>query len=327
MQKPSILITAVNGDIGSGAVRALRSEAGRLIGCDVNPYCPVMELLDGFCRVPLAAQKDSYIENINGIIKEEKIDFVLPISEPEIEVINSSRNEVQLKPNGLLMNNPLIVETFLDKLATVDYLNTLGINVPKTVKLESFQDQFDFPVIVKSRKGCGSKKNWLIKNNKEMEQLRSESDESSIDLESITRDYIAQECIGSMEEEFTTGVFSNGKKTESITFRRKLGYGGLSIEAVCEKVPFLEEMAKEIAKKTGLVGSINIQTRRKGDIYIPFEINPRLSSTLMFRKKFGFDDAVWWLNVLQNKGFSYSQKYKSGRAMRYLSESYFDMES
>ncbi|MBT3387332.1 MAG: ATP-grasp domain-containing protein [Desulfobacula sp.] len=322
MQKPSILITAVNGDIGSGAVRALRSEAGRLIGCDVTSYCPVMELLDGFCRVPLAAQKKNYIENINQIIKQEKIDFVLPISEPEIEVINSCRNEINLKPNGLLMNNPIIVETFLDKLATADYLNTLGIKVPKTMKLESFDNQFDFPVIVKSRKGCGSKKNWLIKNNKEMEQLRSESDDSI-----IFQDCIAQECIGTIEEEFTTGVFCDGKKTESITFRRKLGYGGLSIEAVYEKVPFLEEMAKNIAKETGLMGSINIQTRRTGDIYIPFEINPRLSSTLMFRKKFGFDDAVWWLNVLQNKGFSYAQKYKSGRAMRYLSERYFDMET
>ncbi len=327
MQKPSILITAVNGDIGSGAVRALRSEAGRLIGCDAGPYCPVMELLDGFCMVPLAAQKENYIEHINRIIKEEKIDFVLPISEPEIEVINSRRSEIHVNPNGLLMNNPIIVETFLDKLATADYLNTLGIKVPKTMKLESFDSQFDFPVIVKSRKGCGSKKNWLIKNNKDLEQLRSESDESIIDQKSIDQDCIAQECIGSMEEEFTTGVFCDGQKTESITFRRKLGYGGLSIEAVCEKIPFLEEMAKEIAKKTGLVGSINIQTRKKGDIYIPFEINPRLSSTLMFRKKFGFDDAVWWLNVLQNKGFSYQQKYKSGRAMRYLQERYFDLET
>ncbi len=240
----------------------------------------------------------------------------MPISEPEIEVINTYQNKIDLKPNGLLINNPVILETFLDKLSTADYLSKLGIQVPKTLKIESFDNQFDYPVIVKSRKGCGSKKLRRIQTKREMEQLRYDLDDAMI----------VQECIGDMDNEFTTGVFSDGKSTVSITFRRKLGYGGLSIQAICEKVPFLEEMAKVIAKETGLIGSINIQTRRKGDIYIPFEINPRLSSTLMFRKKFGFDDAVWWLNVLQNKGFSYNPKYTSGRAMRYLSERYFDLE-
>ena len=317
MVKPNILITAVNGDIGSAAVRALRSEAGQLFGCDVRPYCPVKELLDGFSQVPLAVDREQYIKSINQIISEHKIDFLLPISEPEIEVINSHRNEINLQPQGLLMNSPVIVETFLDKLATADYLSKLGIKVPQTLPLESWENQFDYPVILKSRKGCGSKKLWLIQNIEELGHLRFDPDDAMI----------VQECIGDMDNEFTTGVFSDGKSTESITFRRKLGYGGLSIEAVCEKIPFLEEMAKEIAKETGLIGSINIQTRKKGDIYIPFEINPRLSSTLMFRKKFGFDDAVWWLNVLQDRGFSYHQKYKSGRAMRYLSERYFDLET
>jgi carbamoyl-phosphate synthase large subunit len=316
MVKPNILITAVNGDIGSAAVRALRSEAGQLFGCDVGPYCPVKELLDGFAQVPPASDKQQYIKTINQIISEQKIDFILPISEPEIEVISAFRDEINLNQKGFLINSSVIVETFLDKLATADYLSKLGIKVPKTLPLESYENQFEWPVILKSRKGCGSKKLWLIKNIEELEQLKFGPDDAMI----------VQECIGDMDNEFTTGVFSDGKSTVSITFRRKLGYGGLSIEAICEKIPFLEEMAKKIAKETGLIGSINIQTRKKGDIYIPFEINPRLSSTLMFRKKFGFDDSVWWLNVLENKGFSYHQKYKSGRAMRFLSERYFDIE-
>ncbi|MCR4321639.1 MAG: ATP-grasp domain-containing protein [Candidatus Brocadiaceae bacterium] len=114
----------------------------------------------------------------------------------------------------------------------------------------------------------------------------------------------------------------------SITFRRKLGLGGLSVEAVLVDEPFIGHLASKIAAATGLIGSINIQTRRMadGNIFIPFEINPRLSSTHLFRKRFGFNDLLWWLNVLNGKGYYYEKQYKSGRAVRYVSECYFDME-
>lgn len=132
--------------------------------------------------------------------------------------------------------------------------------------------------------------------------------------------------IGSEEEEYTTGVFSDGHSVSSITFRRKLGFGGVSVEAVLEDAPFLEDMASKVCTDTGLVGSINIQSRRIDDIFVPYEINPRLSSTMLFRKRFGFNDAVWWLNALQGKGYSYKKLYRSGTAKRTFAEHYFDLQ-
>ena len=138
---------------------------------------------------------------------------------------------------------------------------------------------------------------------------------------------IVQECLGSESDEYTTGVFSDGRQISSITFKRKLGYGSLSAEAILVDNPFLENLSKQVAEATHLIGSINIQSRRLGndDLFVPFEINPRLSSTLLFRKKFGFDDAVWWLDGLRGKSYSYERKYRSGRAIRYVSECYFDI--
>lgn len=84
----------------------------------------------------------------------------------------------------------------------------------------------------------------------------------------------------------------------------------------------------KIAEATGLVGSINVQTRKLegAEVYVPFEINPRISSTLLFRKKFGFDDAVWWLDVLQGRSYEYRKRYNAGIAIRHVTESYFDLE-
>ena len=59
---------------------------------------------------------------------------------------------------------------------------------------------------------------------------------------------------------------------------------------------------------------------------LPFEINPRLSSTLLFRKRFGFDDAVWWMGLPWREPFVYRRKYFQGSAIRYLTEKYFNLQ-
>ena len=316
MDKPTILISAIYGDIGCSAVRSLRETAKKIVGCDMKPYSPVSHFVDRFYKAPAATDTTNYMAFLKEIIIREKVDFFLPVSEYEIEILNTRRKELEALGVQLLLNNQNIIDTFLDKLRTVQYLESLNIKIPRTMLLCDYNGSYGYPVIVKSRKSHGSKKLRKIIDLHDLEYVRKKNNGS----------LLIQEYIGSDEEEYSTGVFSDGNNVSSITFRRKLGFGSLSIEAVFSDEPFLDDLSQQIARDTGLIGSINIQSRRVGDIFIPFEINPRLSSTLLFRKKFGFDDAVWWLNVLLGKGYYYKSKYKSGIAVRCLSECYFDME-
>jgi carbamoyl-phosphate synthase large subunit len=316
MTMPTILVSAISGDIGCSAVRALRDSVDKLVGCDMKRYSPVLDSTDNFYVAPPASDTGDYINFLKEIIKKENIGFFLPLSEPEIEVLNQHRNDIELSGVKLLLNNKTILDNFLDKLRTTQFLEKLNIKVPKTSALDVYDGSFGYPLIVKARKGCGGKRLWKIETSLDLDYIKQKNDGS----------LIAQEYIGNEDQDYTTGVFSDGNIVSSITFRRKLGYGGLSIEAELVDEPFLDRLARKIAMEAGLSGSINIQSRRSGNEFIPYEINPRLSSTLLFRKQFGFDDAVWWLNILQGKGYSYSKKYRSGIAMRCLSESYFNME-
>jgi carbamoyl-phosphate synthase large subunit len=45
--------------------------------------------------------------------------------------------------------------------------------------------------------------------------------------------------------------------------------------------------------KLDLLGSINIQLRMTGNLPKIFEINPRFSSTVLYRHLFGFEDLIW----------------------------------
>jgi len=316
MDKPVILISAIYGDIGCSAVRSLREIAGKIVGCDMKPYSPVSHLVDKFYKTPPANDTTNYMAFLKEIIIREKVGFFLPVSEPEIEVLNTRRKQLEAFGVQLLLNNQNIIDTFLDKLKTVKYLESINIKIPKTMLFCDYDDSYGCPVIVKSKKSHGSKNLQKIIDLHDLEYIRKKNDGS----------LLIQECVGSDKEEYTTGVFSDGNAVSSITFRRQLGFGSMSIEAILTDEPYIDEIAHRIAIDMKLIGSINIQCRKVGNDFIPFEINPRLSSTLLFRKRFGFDDAVWWLNVLRGKEYSYNRIFKSGRAVRCLSECYFDME-
>ena len=58
----------------------------------------------------------------------------------------------------------------------------------------------------------------------------------------------------------------------------------------------MENTLKILANKLDLRGSINVQFKAiKNKIKI-FEINPRLSSTVLMRDITGFKDCYWWIN-------------------------------
>jgi carbamoyl-phosphate synthase large subunit len=311
-----ILISAVCGDIGYSAVQAARDVANKIVGCDMRAGTPVLHLLDAFYEVPPASDIDSYVGCIKDVIMREGVDFFLPVSEPEIEAINTVRKDIETLGVKLLLNNSLIIENFLDKWKTVQFLAGIGVKTPRTAILKEYDGSFGFPLIVKPRSSYGSRSVWKIENLQDLEYARRKDNGS----------LLAQESIGSDSEEYTTGVFSNGKNVSSISFKRRLGADGTTLEASLVSEVFLSNLADSVARTTGLFGSLNIQSRRCEDEFIPFEVNPRISGTLLFRKKFGFDDLVWWINILSGKDYDYTPLYTSGKAVRYYTERYFDLK-
>lgn len=316
MGKPTILISAVGGDIGASAVRALQNVAGLIVGCDMRPYPAVSNLLHSFSESPAAADSSAYLAFLKRIITGNHVDFFLPISEPEIAFLNDRREEIENLGVKLLLNNQIIIDNFLDKFKTVQFLSAMELAVPRTCLLKNYDGEFGFPLIVKARVGHGNKNTWKIENVEDLAYVRLKDNGG----------FIVQEYVGSESEEYTTGVFSDGRNVSSITFRRRLGFGSLSSEVSLVDSPYMEDVSTKIAREARLLGSINIQSRRINDKFIIFEVNPRLSSTLLFRKHFGFDDVVWWLEALKGNGYTYRKLYKSGRGVRFISECYFDIE-
>ena len=120
----TILISAIGGDIAQGVAAIIRdsNQQYRLIGTDTNEEHAGTLFVDKFFVVPKALHPD-YETSILNIIRNEEVDIVIPISEPELKVwANSDKRD---KSIHWLIVQKGVVNTCLDKLETNRYLANL----------------------------------------------------------------------------------------------------------------------------------------------------------------------------------------------------------
>jgi hypothetical protein len=73
-------------------------------------------------------------------------------------------------------------------------------------------------------------------------------------------------------------------------------------------------------------GSLNVQFRQTERGCVPFEINPRFSSTVYFRSLFGFKDVRWSLDMHEGNPIVYTPGAMKGIGVRKLGEVIFKDE-
>lgn len=318
IRQKRVLVTGVGGDIGFNVVKCLKDSgyALELLGCDIDPYAAGRKEVDSFFIAPRAFDEESYRKCIRGAIEEYGINYIYPTTEVEIIFFHRNREYFDKTGAAIFINNPFILNTFFDKYETVSFLKENGLPYPATFLIEDYNNQLNFPLLIKARRGWGHKGLLRIMDDEELEFHRKR----------ITN-AIVQAEIGVEDEEYTIGVFSDGTSVYSICFRRYLGYGSLSKFVQLVHDDEMKYLAERIARTSQLQGSINVQCRKTADGYVPFEINPRLSSTVYLRHYFGFQDVKWWLDLEERKPIEYRPKYKQGIGVRTIGEVFFDMES
>ena len=169
--------------------------------------------------------------------------------------------------------------------------------------------------IVKLRNSCGSKLLQKIRTFEELNELK-------VDLDDI----VIQEYIDEESQEYTVGVFSDGRNISTIIFKRQLKHGYTSfVELVEDGV--IREIAEKIARYIDLHGYINIQLRKHEEKNYIFEINARISGSVYFQYMLGHNIVIWWLDLLDGKpDHVYQNKYKKAIGIRELTEKFVIME-
>lgn len=279
-----ILISGVGGDIGFGIGKILKNLnfVTHIIGIDVHNDHPGNILFDECYIVPAASSLD-YISCLSNIIDKNKIDIFIPSSEAEIELL-SLLDKNNILCAKILLSNKFMVNKCLSKDRCLNFLKSVGIKIPYH-GLVGRDEPTKYPVIAKPDSGRGSKGLKKIKSKKEFMKL----------LENCPDNFVWQEYLYPDDQEYTCAIFkSDAIDFRSLIIKRELSQGFTSRGEVVENIE-IKEYIHKIAESFDLDGVMNIQLRLTDDGPIVFEINPRLSSTLVFRDMLGFKDLEWWV--------------------------------
>ena len=311
--KRHILVTAVSGDIANGILKILLEAGEEMVyGCDINKYAVGMDLVKVFFQCRLAEEKGYTDELLEGCRKYQ-ITHLIVVNEREIEAVSQDIEKFCNAGIKVLIQAPHIVRICLDKSKTMSFLEDHDVSVPQTY-LDVCQISWERgkALVVKPCKGNGSKEVTIVRSQEELRNLKLEG--------KLLQDYIEG-------DEYTVGIFRWKDGTVyTIVFKRILR-AGFSYQVELVKDSVLEKLAKKIAELFLLEGYINIQLRkRKGKYYI-FEINPRISGTVRFRHMLGFDDVLWWLDMMDDiSAKPYKNRYEKAIGFRELNEKFVVLE-
>lgn len=304
----TILVTGCAGDIGLGIGRILKMSGAseKIIGCDIHDDHPGIRVFDK-CEVIQRADSENFIETLYVTIIKYSVDLIIPTSEPEIRVLLGKDLLDSINNIPVVLANKKAMIIGFDKLKTADFLRSNGFPYPLTkVVKEGLPERF--PCIIKSRYGAGSRDVLLV-------------DEGLSGYYSKKRpEDIWQEYLEPNDQEYTCGVYRSKRgEIRTIIIKRRLK-DGITVYGEVVDNSDINKIITRLADAIDLCGSINVQLRLTERGPVIFEINPRFSSTVVFRHLLGFEDVIWSLSEKSGVPLKYYKPVMPGAKLYRLSQ-------
>ena len=272
------LVTGANGDIAEAVQKILIETFPNCIihGTDSSGLWPGKFYFKKVFKIPHADSK-KYLDYIKTVSK--KYNLIIPTTEKEI--IKLSKNRIDC--DKILINSKKVCKIFFDKLETSKFLQDNNLSFLYTEKIKNFKKKKN-KIFIKPRHGSGSKNLYLAKNFKEFKAFKKV----------LNNKWIAQEYLYA-NEEFTCAIFRSNLKYKELIMKRVLK-DGITYYFETYKNKKISNILYKLANIIDLNGCINVQLKFFKGIPKIFEINPRLSSTILMRHKLGFQDLIMWIN-------------------------------
>lgn len=276
MERKTVLVTGIGGNVGQGVLRNIRSlDLGiTILGTDISSFTAGNHLCDFTYQVPYSYD-ENYIPTIQKIVEKENVQLIIPTTDYELYFLSFHQSVLTAK---VVASNPEIAQKYLDKYLTYQHHKKLNIPFSKSWLPSEFEFETD-DFIVKPREGRGSRGISINPENPK----------------SFSDDYIIQPLHKGTEITTAFYVKRDGSFHGLFTMERELTNGATSKSKTVRKYDGqLEEIIMKMIETKGLIGSINLQSivTDNGEI-IPFEVNCRISGTNSIRHNLGFQDVKY----------------------------------
>jgi|SRR5581483_1523801 len=232
------------------------------VAADVNPLAPALYHAHVKAIVPRFHDAD-YVPALAELAREHDVRLIVPLTDLDHAVLAARRDELDAL---VLLPELDVVEAAGDKYLTHGRLEELGLPSPPTWLPEELPDDVPFPVLVKPRRGFGSRNIHVAHDRRELDFFLGYTPAASV---------VQRRCAG---VEFSIDVFCDLESRCLNAIPRTMieSKGGESIKGMTIKDWELIEHGRTVAERLRLVGPANIQCFREPDGTLPVtDVNPR----------------------------------------------------
>lgn len=275
----TVLITGAGGAATPAMIELLRKKKYRVIGVDSDPFAIGLYVADKGYVIPGGMSPD-FLPVIRNICRKESVRAIVPLVDEEL--ISS----FELEQDGIIVLLPKqeFVAMCLDKFVLMKRLNAVGISVPETKLVTEGCTGIRFPVIVKPRRGRGSRGIGIVDSEESLNSFLKASPHAPNEL-------LIQEYIEGTEYTVSVVVWRDGE-VQSVVPKEIILKKGITRIAVTRRNPKIESLCIKIQKQLNADGPFNVQLRvdaLSGEPFI-FEINPRFSTSISLTIASGIDE-------------------------------------
>lgn len=243
---------------------------GTVIATDMSRLAPALYEANKFYLVP-GINETGYLEKILEICKEESVDAVLSLIDPELSIL--ARNAEQFRSIGttVIGSSYELCERSLNKWEMYQWLVNHGYKCARSyIEKEKFYKDIEngvisYPVFVKPICGSASIAISKVYDQETIELLFRQHDDLMIQ-EFLDGKEIGADCYIDMISEEVVSVFTK----EKIKMR-----AGETDKAVSFKNENLFSLIERFCKESGYIGQIDIDIFEIDGEYYISEVNPR----------------------------------------------------
>ncbi len=244
-------------------VTAFGEAGATTIATDVDRLAPALYHADRHALVP-RVDDPFYVETLRNLVELHEVRLIVPLTDLDHLVLAHARDD--LGGALVLVPGPETIERCSDKYLAHVFFEEQGIGTPRTWLPTEVPDDIRFPVLVKARRGFGSRHIYRADNASELDFF----------LRYTKADSMVQAlCHG---EEFSIDVFCDleGRCLAGVPRTMIESKGGESIKGMTIKDPVLLDFARTVSEALRIIGPANVQCFRESDGKLQVtDVNPR----------------------------------------------------
>jgi len=243
-------------------VTAFRRAGATTVATDLSELAPALYVADHRELIPPVGDP-GYVDAIAALVRQYGATLVVPLTDLDHEVLATHREQI---PALVLLAGIDAIRRCADKWLAHSFFEEVGLPTPPTWLPDALPDDLPFPVLVKARRGFGSRGIYRANNREELDYFLDRVDAPSM---------VQRACAG---EEFSIDVFCDLESRCLNAVPRTMieSKGGETIKGKTIKGRDLIEHGARVAEALGIVGPANVQCFREPDGSLPVtDVNPR----------------------------------------------------